>query len=226
MVSIASDRIKSSMLKKKVGFEITANYSKDIISIYSSDNLGLVGSYLTSTGDLYGSINSGDIMSLKLDGRFNQNTVNIRLSDININLNKLISYYDVKDMILIESGIIKGALTLSGSLDTPDFKGALTINKPKLYIPSVFPDDLSADVLMLTAANNELTLREDTYYMKKDPIFTLGAKIFLDKWQVDTISAKMTTLKKKYLPLKFKSPFVNINGKIGADVNIKGEEPL
>lgn len=218
LVTISCDQIKSKMLKKKLAFDITASYSKDLISIFSSENLGLVGTFVPATGDIYGSVNSTGIMSFNLEGNVSPENLLIKLLNVNVNLKELISYVDVNNALEIQNGILKGSIALSGSFDTPEFRGALSITEPKIYIPSVFSEVLSTEKLLIAAANNELTLRDDTYLLNNKPSFNLGAKIFLDKWKMDSIEAKLTTLKGKHIPLKLRTPFVNISGEIGAEL--------
>ncbi len=218
MVTLSSEQISGELIKKKVGFDITAAYSKDIISLFSSDNLGLVGTFIPSTGELFGSVNSEDIMSLNLEGKIKQNSVNIKMSNININLGHMLSYFRLDEYMTVESGILKGSLVLGGSFDSPEFRGALSVTSPKVYLPTVLPDALYTDKLLIAAANNEITLREDTYYIKKQPCFTFAAKIILDKWIVDSIEAKLTTIKGEYIPLKLKTDFVNVSGEIAGNI--------
>lgn len=225
-VTLSVGEISGNLVKKSTKFELTANYSPEIISLFSSDNIGLVGSYIPETGELFGSVNSENIASFELGGFFNIKKLDVELNNLNIDLKQLSSYFNFDNLFKIENGLLEGNMKILGTLDTPEFVGRIDIQKPRFYAPSVFKNVVSSDKISLIALNNELTLENQTYSIKNSKKFDLGAKIVLNKWFIELLDLKLKTLKRQELPINFKNSFIVFKGDISCDLNLLYENSI
>lgn len=219
-VTLSIGEISGSMIKKPVSFEISANYSPDFISIFSSDNIGLVGTFIPETGEIFGSVDSDGIVAFDIGGIFDVNQMNVDLSNIRIDLKQLLSYFTFDDLIRFDNGVIEGNVKMAGNFDTPEFIGRLDIVSPKFYVPIVFKNAVSTDKISVIAMNNEITLENSTYAIKNSQKFKMDGHIVLNKWSPDTITLNLVTLKNQAIPVNFKNSFSNISGEISCNVNL------
>lgn len=219
-VTLSIGEISGSMMKKPVSFEISANYSPDFISIFSSDNIGLVGTYIPETGEIFGSIDSDGIVAFDIGGLLNLNKMNVDLSNINIDIKKIMTYFNFDDLVKVENAVIEGNVNISGNFDTPEFLGRLDIVSPKLSVPMVFKNQLSTDKISLIAVNNEFTLEQSVYSIKNVPKFTMDGHIVLNKWSPDSILFNLITLKNQALPVNFNNKYSKIAGDISCNLNM------
>lgn len=220
MISLGSSGFAGTLIKKSSPFEINAMYTPDFISFYSSENMGLVGTY-TSTDGLYASMNIGQMLSCEANGKFTTTGMDVYFSNLIVNLPDFIDCFALDDVIKISSGKINGNLEMSGTYDTPEFDGLLTIDEPKFTIPMVFENVVSTDKIVFTAKDNEFTLVDGSYSVGKNQVFKLGSNLSLNKWVIDQINISLKTINKKFLPLKLSSPVINVNGEIACDLDVK-----
>ena len=222
MARLSSPGLDGSLFKKPVPFDISINYTDGFLSFYSSENLGLLGSYDKENG-LYASLNTSDILSTEITGSFEKSNTFIKLSNINVNLNRLLSNITFDDFIVIDQGILKGSVTLYGPFNTPEFKGALSISNPAFLMPFVFNQRLSTDKILLTAANNEFTVAESVFSLKNTPKFKMNSRVYMNKWSLDRFEMKLVTLDKQLLPVRFKNPLISIDGDTECNISLAFE---
>ncbi|MBO4856905.1 MAG: translocation/assembly module TamB domain-containing protein [Treponema sp.] len=225
MIQLSSSGMGGSLVKKSAPFDITALYSSDFVSFYSSDNLGLTGTYTFSDG-LYANINADEKFSCGITGTFKDNDLDMYFSNITVNLPVLLDCLALDEMFAMSKGVLEGNLAMTGTYDTPEFDGSLSIDKPSFKLPSVFKEPVSTDQIVLTAKSNEFELVESIYSIGKKQIFKLGSKVYLNKWVLDQFDVALSTLNKRYLPLKFTNPYVDVAGDVSCDLNINMSDSI
>lgn len=208
-----------TLFKKPVPFDISLNYTKDFLSFYSSDNLGILGTYSTSDG-LYASWKMGNTVSMDITGNFNSNDMFIKLSNVNVDLNRFFHNANLDDLFIIDQGILKGSATMRGSFSSPDFKGALSVSNPVFQLPFLFSQKISTDKILLTATNNEFTIADSVYRLKNTPKFKMNSHMFLNKWSPDHLDVNIATLEKQSVPIKFKSPIIKLDADTECDFSM------
>ena len=211
--------MSGTLFKNPVPFDISVNYTKDFISFYTSDNFGVFGTFSSADG-LFASWRMGDIVSTDITGQFNKNDMLIRMSNININLPKLLQNLTLDDVITVEQGIVKGSGSMRGGFDTPDFKGAVSISNPVFQLPFLFNQKISTEKILITASNNEFTVSESVYKLKNTPKFKMNSHTYLNKWTVDHFDMGISTLENQTVPLKFKSPLLKVDGETECNMNV------
>lgn len=219
-VTLSTGEITGNLIKHPAQFELSMNYSPDFISIFSSDNLGLVGTYIPETGEIFGSLDSFGIVSFDVGGIISLTHLDGNLSRIKVDLKQLLSYLNLEDMFKLDSGMLEGELKLGGSLDEPDINGVLSIVSPKFRVPMVFDQPLSTDVITITAEGNEIILQPFNCAVKNTQRFSANGKIVLDKWSLDTIYFNLKTLNKQIIPIRFKNNVCKFDGDLTTDIGV------
>ncbi len=213
---LSCPELSGSLFKKPVAFDLFLNYSKDFISFYSSENAGVYGS-LSNEDGLYASIKTGDIMSAEITGSLKKDDSFVKISNINVDLKKLLRNITMDDIFVVDQGILKGSMTIRNPADTPDFKGALSIASPVFQLPSVFNYKLSTEKVLITAANNEFTMAEANYNIKNSAKFKMSSRVYMNKWVMDHFDMKITSLEKQLVPVSLKTPLMTIEGDTDCD---------
>jgi len=211
--------LSGSLFKQPVSFDLSVNYTKDFLSFYSSENLGLYGTFGKEDG-LYASWKMGDILAAEITGNLDKSNQFIKISNINVNLNRLLDNITIDDVFKVEQGLLKGSITMRGPFDTPDFKGALSIANPTFYLPSIFEQKVSTEKMLLTAANNEFTLTDSIYSLKNVQKFKMSSHVYMNKWSLDHFDLKLATLNKQSMPIKFKSPLLSLEGDTETNIQL------
>ena len=207
---LSSPGLGGTLFKAPIPFELYINYSPDFISFFSSENAGFYGNYSTADG-LYASWNPGDILSMEITGSMDKANSFVKLSNINVNLDKLLQYFTMDDVIKVNQGILKGSITMRDPQDTPDFKGALSIANPVFMLPSLFEQKISTEKILITAANNEFNIAESNYNIKNTPKFKMSSHVYMNKWTMDHFDMKIATLENQSVPVRLKSPLFSLS---------------
>jgi len=209
--------LEGSLLKKPIPFDLYLNYTKDFLSFYSSDNLGIMGTFSPSEG-LYASWNMKELLSTEISGSFsNKASSYIKFSNINIELSRLLNNLTFDDFIKINQGLLKGSVTIRTPFDSPDFKGAVSVANPVLQLPFLFEQRLSTDKILVTASNNEFSVAESSYNLKNTPKFKMNARLYMNKWSMDRFDLKIATLENQFVPVKLKTPFMKLSADTECD---------
>ena len=225
MIQLSSSGMGGSLIKKSAPFDITALYSSDFVSFYSSENLGLTGTYTFSDG-LYANLNTGDKFSCGITGTFKDQNLDMYFSDIVVNLPAVMDCLAVDDFLTMSKGVLTGNLLMTGTYDTPEFEGSLTIEKPDFMLPTLFKESVSTENIVLYAKSNEFELVNSVYSIGKKQIFRLGSKVAMNKWVLDQLDISLNTVNKRYMPLRFTSPFVDVSGDVACDLNVNMEDSV
>ena len=220
MIQLSSEGLGGSLMKEALPFTITAMYTPDFISFYSTENLGLIGTYTPADG-LVSQLKAENLFSAELTGRFSGNDLNINIENITADLKNVIKYFAVDEFFGIKSGNLSGNLLMAGTNDTPEFFGEIDIDNPLFTLPTVFANDLSTERIIVSASNNEIILNDSDYLIGKNKIFNMGGKVVMNKWALDNIELNLATLEKKSLPLKLTSPILNVSGDIDCNLNLQ-----
>ena len=224
-ITLESEKITGSLMKKDVPFSLTALWTKDEIAFFSSPNIGLMGN-IYDGGKLSAYVESGDIAKFNVSGELAPTNANIKISDIKIDLAKLMSYIDIDEFFIVNHGIAKGSVSLLGDLNAPDFKGAVSITDPRFKIPILVSKEISTEKMLFTVSNNEIQLLENVYFMQGEEKFRFAWKIFMNKWLMDHFEMNLRTLQGVTIPLDFKSPYVNLKGDVKTNLNLYMEKNL
>ncbi len=220
---VAND-IKGNLVKKKFPFEISMLYSDRNFSIFSSDNIGLTGSY-SLDGILALNLDNKSFLQAKMDGFVNADIANIELYDLLVDLKKLNDYLNLDDMIVFDKGTFSGTAIVTGSFVDPEINGFFMFDSPELKLPSVTPQKLSTKNLVMNIVNNEIDIPATIIRTKKGNQLELAFNLFLNKWALEHMEGSIKTLKKDFFPVKLITPMVRIEGDISTDLHLFMEAP-
>ncbi|MCR4735407.1 MAG: translocation/assembly module TamB [Treponema sp.] len=220
VVNLASTGLRGSFVKKTVPFDVTMMLVDDLISFYSSEKLGLYGSF-RKNGEVAATLHTGDFLSAELTGNVLSKNVKINLNNINCNLAKLTSYIAVDEFIKFNSSQLKGHIGLTGSMLSPEFNGALSIANMDFEIPMALPYSIKSDKVLMTIVNSEINIvRTDFLIKNTKQFFSASCKIAMNHWLLDYMDLKLDTPKRSFIPLKLHTPFFSVEGDTGFDIQL------
>lgn len=222
-VMVSSPGISGKLLKESVPFDFTVLYTPEFISFFSSENIGLYGSYNNSEG-LYAKLSKENVYSTEITGSFTKDSNFVKLSNINVDLSRLIQNLDLTNTIAIHHGILKGSLSIKNVVDNPDFNGALSITSPSVTIPFLNQENISTEKILITAVNNEIRIADTTFAVKNTNRFKLGLLLSFNKWSIDQFNINLNTLKNQYIPLNMKMNGFNLKTNLEGDVKLAIED--
>ena len=224
-VTLSTKQFSGTMLKKTFPLSFSVLYANDIFAISSSQNAGLYGTY-TKDGILELNLDNGSFMSAKLDGLVNMEQMNLELYDVNADLQKICSYLNIDDFMIIDSGMLTGDIVLTGNMDDPELNGFAQIASPVARIPMLTKQKLTAPQIDVVIVNNEIQIPETIVAAKNNQRLAMAYTVLLNKWNFDHLEGYLKTYKDDQFLVNFKTPELSLNGNIITDLNMYFENDI
>lgn len=219
-VIVASKALTGTFIKKEFGFSLSAMYNTDSLTVISSENLGLFGTYDIKSGELAASLNSIDNLSFTAAGVINENQTDIRISNLKGNAANIFSYMDFDKYFIISEGIAHGDVRISRSLKDPDFSGNVTVDVAEVVLPLVVPYKITASNVKGLIHNNQLDILDSIYYVKNSKKAKMNFFIYMNKWKLDHIDGFIKSEGKDRIPAKIDMGYFLATGDVGVDLSL------
>lgn len=221
---LVSHDITGNLFKKKFPIELSVLYADRRFSIFSSDNIGLSGSY-SLDGILEMNLDNRSFAQAKMDGFVQKDTANIELYDVMIDMRRLNDYLALDNLIIFDKGTFSGTAIVTGSFSDPDLNGFFMFDAPEIRLPSVTQQRLSARSLVMNIENNEIDIPATIIRTRKGHQVEIDFAIFLNKWSFEHLEGSVRTPKKEFFPVSLVTPFARVEGDISTDLHLYYEQP-
>jgi len=220
---LSVSNMSGELIKKSFDFDVNLMYLNKNLSFFSSENLGLFGSF-GSSGDIYAKVLSENLMQAELTGSILKNDINLKLSGIEINVKELFNYLALDDVITVKTGTLQGTVGLKQTGINPELKGTVILSNPSFNLPSVIPNEITAEKFRILMDGNAISIPDSTFYVKNKHRFSVGGRILLNNWLLDSIEANVTTVDKDLVPFNFSNPLVSVDGELRCNVKAAIED--
>lgn len=225
MVTLSTPAFGGSLLKKPFALSFSALYANNMVSIYSSDNCGLYGTY-SKDGILELNLDNKSFLSAKMDGFIDSKGTNLELYDLYLDLPKVCNYLNIDDLLLVENGIFTGNAVITGSINDPELNGWAQISQPVVKCPMVFKQKISAPEINFNIISNEIQIPETILSLKNNQRLMAALTIYLNKWTFDHLEGDFSSYKTDLLPLNLKTDVVSLNGNVSLDISMFFENDI
>ena len=225
MVTLSTPALGGTLVKNPFPLSVSALYANDVVSIYSSDNCGLYGTY-TKSGLLELNMDNKNFMSAKLDGLVNVKETNLELYDVQVDLQKACSYLNIEEALIVDNGLLTGDVVITGSMNDPELNGWARILEPVAKCPVLFKQKISAPELDFNIISNEIQIPETLLTLKNNQRLLAGLTIYLNKWTFDHMEGDFSSYKTDLLPLKLKTDVFSLEGNVTTNINLYFENDV
>ena len=210
-------------LLKPIHLSLSGIYSNELFTIFANDNSGLFGT-LTKDGRVDVVLNAKDIVKANLNGTISSNNTLLELSNVNANLTNIFSYLDTTEVIKVVNGNLQGNVGFKGAFINPEFFGAAKIVDPIVLLPMFSKDEISNRVILATANGDEIRIIPNTYKVKNKEKIAAEAIIYMNKWRLNYIEAKVNTLQNESVKGGLNVPEFKVWGDVNFDLGIHYED--
>ena len=218
-VSVASNNINGSLLRKNLDFMLMAVYSNNSMAFYSSKNLGLSGYFDTQKGKLKAEVDNGSSVKGLVDCVFDNLNTSVSLKNLYVDLAEVMSVVDFDELFKIRSGIITGNFGMKGNMTDPDFEGSLKLKNAIVNVPVAFANDIVCDELEITGNENEIHLQEGKLKLEGKDKLLLAADMIFNNGAVNDINASLKTVRRERIPLKLNTDLFELDGDFSTDID-------
>lgn len=223
--TLSTTGFSGELIKKEFPLSFSALYNNKVVSLYSSENAGVNGSYSTD-GLLELTVDNKDFLKFNLDGLVNFKTANLELYDFDADLEKLFAYLNFDELFTVEKGEFTGEVIVTGSLNNPELNGVAFLNGLELNAPILTNQKITASDINVTMVNNEISVNNAVFGIKSGQKIETFFTVYLNKWSLDHVEGSVNTVKNQLFPVKMNSQYFKLNGNIQTDLKIYYEEPV
>lgn len=219
---LESREISGTLFKKPFPFELTLLHTEESTAVFTSEQFGISGS-VTKGGAINFGIADGKPLDFKLTGNAGGKELDLRLSDVRIDVGKLYSYTDMS-FVKIFDGTLKGNLAIGGMKNDPEFAGALTLTGADFSIPKIIPSHIKLPKTVITAEHNQISMPQTEGRVSGGyPLFA-SLDVFFDRWAFQRLESHIFTKRGVFCPADFNIKATEIAGAADIDLNLALED--
>ncbi|MBP3709410.1 MAG: translocation/assembly module TamB domain-containing protein [Treponema sp.] len=216
-VTLSSPGPSGNLITKPFPFSFTVVRNELGMVVSSSDNLGIAGS-ISNAGDINIAIDKAKPIHCNIDGKIDNKSIDILLSDVSADVAKLVSHIE-NDYVNVYRGMLTGSVRIGGLLSDPEFTGEFTIDNPDFSIPLAIPSHITKDSFLVTLEHNEIRVPEVVLNVRNDPV-AVSLTIFFDRWAFDRLEVLVHTPKDVTAHADVDVGVAEFAGKAGVDLKI------
>jgi hypothetical protein len=217
VATISSPGASGTLLKKTFPFSFTLLHGGGDTSLFSSDNLGISG-HVSSSGEINLAIAEDKPFHCTIAGKIENKQLDIGISGIYADLAELLSYLP-DNYFQMYSGILTGAVKISGLQTDPEFTGDIAVSKPDFSLPKIVPSHITADKILVTMLHNEILVPEVALREHNENVF-VKAKIYFDRWAFDRIEGSVKTVPGHIAPADLDAGVAEFKGLTAVDLGL------
>lgn len=207
-VELKSDEVGGNFFASKFPFKLTGVRAGDSIEVFADDRNVFNASFSKSDG-ISANVNSKTV-KFALDGTIVKNELDLAVKGIYADMKRISSEIEIP-AVHFNSGIVTGALKISGITTDPEFTGAFSIENPNLNIPYISRQSFSAPRLFLTMEQGEAHVEPTPVFLGKG-YGLVGMVMEFDRWGIESIDVSVDVDDAHKVPVEMSFPFVFVKG--------------
>lgn len=214
-----------TFVKSQQEISVKAIKAAEQILISSSPNLGLTGS-INEDGDVNLSVNNNVPCNFNVSTNIKRKNSDFRITDINIELDKLLKLIDF-EMAKIYEGKLIGNFGIVGPKNAKQFDGHLQIVPAEFSMPNFFTAHAKTDVINIYMGKDEIYIPTTRCMVRRSPV-DVTVNIQFKKMVLETVTVNVRTVDDKYAPVNINLNQIHVkgNGKLDLEILVDGDSVI
>lgn len=217
--TLTATELSGSLMKKSFPASISLIYANNVCNIFSSDNIGINGTY-NKDGILELTLDNKSFLTGKIGGLVNFQSMNLEIYDFMMNLPEAFKYMNIDELMLVETGVLTADFVLTGSVDDPDINGSVNILSPAAKLPLLTKQRMFTSAINISVINNEFHMPETIFFAKNNQRLAGEFTVLLNKWSLDHIEASLKTYKNDQFHVNLKTSEISLDANLIADLDL------
>ncbi|MBQ0051453.1 MAG: hypothetical protein KBT11_05250 [Treponema sp.] len=220
-MELSSKKVEGNFFASTFPFKISAMRTPGRFDIFAEDAEVFRASF--SNGGSIEAHAGGNTIKFDLAGTIIGNKLNLEAKGIYADFKKISSEIQIPG-VHFNSGILSGALKLTGLTTDPEFTGAFNASKVNLMVPMISKSAFSADKIFMTVGQGEAVVKPTQIFLGKG-YGMIGTKLEFNRWKLDSIDTTVQVPDEHKVPIELSVPFVFIKGEGSCDLDILYTNP-
>ena len=216
-LSLSSEKITGDFIKSDFPLKITAMHTPGRFDVMTDVSNGFKASY-TEGGEIFASAGKGSPIQLNLSGSIEQNNLNLDLTGIAADMRFICSEIEIP-FVSFNSGLLTGALRISGPTTDPEFTGAFSVAHPNFVIPFISNNYLHAEKVIMTVGQGEAVVPPTLVTLGKG-LATVEYRMEFNRWIPNCLELKINIDDNRKVPLDLSFPFIHAKGLASGNLSL------
>ncbi len=217
-VTLSSPKISGDFIESDFPFSLMALYSPGRFDFMTDVDNGFKASYSIDDGIISASAGKGSPIQLNLDGSIKNNKMNLDLTGLVADMRFICSEIEIP-FVSFNSGLLTGAVRITGSTTDPEFSGAFSVSHPNFVIPMISKNYLHAEKVIMTLAQGEASVPPTLVTLGKG-LATVEYRMEFNRWLPNDLELKINIDDNRKVPLDLSFPFIHAKGQASGNLTL------
>lgn len=221
-VDFLCESISGSLITKTFPLKVSVLHTSDATFISTGEEQGISGTIVDGEFVNF-SVAERKPVQFNLTGNISENKLDLKFSDVKVELAKLLNYIDIP-YLKVFSGVIRSSIHIGGLKSDPDFSGSISIENGDFILPRIVTQHITFPKALMVLNHNRLEMPDIRAVVKKEfPLFANLAVQF-ERWKFSYLDSHIWTPEKSYIPGNFEIRLAKFIGQTGLDLNLHFED--
>lgn len=216
-LSLSSPKITGDFIASDFPLNIMAIHSPGRFDVMTDVENGFKASY-TTDGMISALAGKKSPVQFNLNGSIRQNNLNLDLTGIVADMRFICSEVEIP-FVSFNSGLLTGAIRISGLTTDPEFTGAFSVAHPNFVIPFISKNYLHADKVIMTVGHGEAVVPPTLVTLGKG-LATVEYRMEFNRWIPNSLELKINIDDNRKVPLDLSFPFIHAKGLASGNLDL------
>ncbi|MBQ9205701.1 MAG: hypothetical protein IJ158_03185 [Treponema sp.] len=216
-LTLSSKKVTGDFIASDFPFKLIALHTPGRFDFMTDVDNGFKASY-TTDGEISAFAGKGSPIQFNLDGSVKNNYLNLDLTGLVADMRLICSEIEIP-FVSFNSGLLTGAIRISGPTTDPEFTGALSVAHPNFVIPFVSKNYLHAEKVVMTLAQGEALVPPTLVTLGKG-LATVEYRMDFNRWIPNSLELKINIEENKKVPLDLRFPFIHARGMASGNLEL------
>ncbi|MBQ9282115.1 MAG: translocation/assembly module TamB domain-containing protein [Treponema sp.] len=216
--TLSSKKVSGDFIASDFPFKITAVHSPNRFDIMTDVSNGFQASFTTDDGMISASAGKASPIQFNLNGSIKQNNLDLNISGIQADMRFICSEIEIP-FVSFNSGILSGALKITGPTTDPEYTGAFSVMHPNFIIPLVSKDYFHTDKVIMTVGQGEALVPPTPVTLGRG-MGTVQYRMEFNRWIPNFLELNIDIDDNAKVPLDLTFPFIHAKGRASGNLTL------
>ncbi|MCR4823315.1 MAG: translocation/assembly module TamB [Treponema sp.] len=216
-VTLFSEKISGDFIASDFPLKIMAMHTPGRFDIATDVEDGFRAVY-TTDGKFAAKAGKGSPIQFNLDGSIINNNMNLNLTGIMADMRFICSEIEIP-FVTFNSGLLTGAVRVTGPTTDPEFTGAFSVSHPNFLIPFISTNYLHADKVIMTIGQGEAVVPPTLVSLGKG-LASVQYRMDFNRWIPNSLELIINIDENRKVPLDLTFPLIHAKGLASGNLNL------
>lgn len=222
-VTLTSDKVTGDFITSDFPLKVMATHSPGRFDIMTDEAEGFNASYTSADGMISAVAGRKSPVQLNLNGSIHENKMNIDITGIAADMRFICSEVEIP-FVSFNSGLLNGALRITGPTTDPEFTGAFSVLHPGFIIPLVSKNYFHAEKVIMTVGHGEAVV-PPTHVTLGKGYGSVEYRMEFNRWIPNFLELNIDIDDNHKVPLDLTFPFIHAKGLASGNLTLSFSIP-